>query len=104
MEWFLVEIGCFVCEYACEPDAGIWEVRSEPYAYTHSRALAWVALDRLCALERDGLLRKRLPNDFARVRDAIRADIETHGWNELFGSYTGCFDGEELDVVLLFLL
>ncbi|HEX4822084.1 MAG TPA: glycoside hydrolase family 15 protein [Acidimicrobiales bacterium] len=29
-----------------EPDEGIWEIRTEPRQYTHSKVMAWVAVDR----------------------------------------------------------
>ena len=32
------------------PDAGLWEARSEPRHYTHSKMMAWVALDRAIKL------------------------------------------------------
>ena len=34
------------------PDSGIWEVRSEPLHFTHSKMMCWVALDRACASAR----------------------------------------------------
>ena len=40
------EIADLVCRLWREPDAGIWEVRSEPAHFTHSKMMCWVALDR----------------------------------------------------------
>jgi GH15 family glucan-1,4-alpha-glucosidase len=62
--------------------------------------LCWVALDRLITLhERHGL---RIDADrFRTERAAIRAAIETHGYNQQLGSYTRLFDGADLDASLL---
>ena len=39
-----------------EPDEGIWEVRGPRRAFTHSRVMAWVAVDRAVkAIEQFGL-------------------------------------------------
>jgi GH15 family glucan-1,4-alpha-glucosidase len=42
-------------------------------------------------------------DDFRSVRDAIRSQIETHGYNEALGSYTSTFGGTDLDASLLVL-
>ena len=97
---FLDGIGRTVCDRWREPDSGIWEPRSGPRHYTHSKALCWVALDRLIDLhERFGIAL-----DVARYRDeraALRAEIERHGYNAALGSYTQVFDGDTLDASLL---
>jgi GH15 family glucan-1,4-alpha-glucosidase len=35
-----------------DPDAGIWEERDAPAQHTHSKLMAWLALDRACASRR----------------------------------------------------
>jgi GH15 family glucan-1,4-alpha-glucosidase len=96
----LCGLGQTVCRRWQEPDEGIWEGRSGRFHHTHSKALCWVALDRLIALhERHGL---DLPVDrFRAAREAIREAIETHGFNTRLGSYTRLFDGDDLDASLL---
>ncbi|HEU5430918.1 MAG TPA: glycoside hydrolase family 15 protein, partial [Thermomicrobiales bacterium] len=93
-------LGRTVCERWREPDEGIWEGRSGRFHHTHSKALCWVALDRLIELhERHGL-----PIDVTRFRperNAIRNAIERHGYNAGLGSYTQIFDGDRLDASLL---
>ena len=42
----LAEIADLVCRLWRRPDAGIWEVRSEPAHFTQSKMMCWVALDR----------------------------------------------------------
>ena len=92
--------GRTVCKRWREPDEGIWEGRSGRFHHTHSKALCWVALDRLIRLHEAGRL--TIPVDLFRTeRDAIRTEIETHGYNARLGSYTSTFDGDEVDASLL---
>ncbi|EKV31774.1 Glucoamylase [Caenispirillum salinarum AK4] len=83
-----------------EPDNGIWEMRGGRKHYTYSKVMCWVGLDclvRLC--EEDGLDLDVGP--YRRERDAIRADIEEHGWNEEVQSYVGVYDSDIADASLL---
>ena len=50
----LAEIADLVCELWRQPDCGIWEVRSEPLHFTHSKMMCWVALDRAVRLAERG--------------------------------------------------
>ena len=96
----LAGLGETVCARWREPDEGIWEGRAGRFHHTHSKALCWVALDRLLGLHRT----HQLPIDhtrFRRERDAIRARIERRGFNARLGSYTRLLDGDDLDASLL---
>jgi GH15 family glucan-1,4-alpha-glucosidase len=97
----LVGLGRTVCARWREPDEGIWEGRSGRFHHTHSKALCWVALDRLIELHET----HHLPNDdVARLRqerDDLRELIERRGYNEQLGSYTRLLDGDDLDASLL---
>ncbi len=85
-----------------EPDEGIWEPRSGRQHHTHSKAMCWIALDRLVSLcERRHVPARAAP--FARERDAIRQAIETHGYSARLGSYVSVFDAETVDGSLLLL-
>jgi GH15 family glucan-1,4-alpha-glucosidase len=53
-------------------------------------------------MHQDGQLRV-CADEFKAERDAIRADIEAHGYNQRLASYTGRFDGDDLDASLLVL-
>jgi GH15 family glucan-1,4-alpha-glucosidase len=84
------------------PDHGIWEFRTEPRHFTYSKVMAWVAMDRGLRLAR-ALQR---PVDFDRwhkVREAIRADIETNGWNAQRGTFVQFYGGANVDASLLFM-
>ena len=82
------------------PDHGIWEVRGEPRAFTHSRLMCWVAFDRaLKSIERFGL---EGPADHWRaLRDEIRADILEHGFDPRRNSFVQHYGGDPLDAALL---
>ncbi|HEU5348734.1 MAG TPA: glycoside hydrolase family 15 protein [Ktedonobacterales bacterium] len=96
----LDDLGRTVCRRWREPDEGIWEGRSGRFHHTHSKALCWVALDRLVKMHEAGRL--AISVDLFRThRDAIRTEIETHGYNTQLGSYTSIFDGDEVDASLL---
>lgn len=91
-----------VCRLWRLPDNGIWEARREPRHHTYSKAMCWVALDALRWLNG----RTGLGLDDARLRqecEAIRADIEAHGFSEARGAYVGYYGGEEADASLLLL-
>jgi GH15 family glucan-1,4-alpha-glucosidase len=93
-------LGHTVCKRWLEPDEGIWEGRSGRAHHTHSKALCWVALDRLVQMHEDGHLRVCV-EEFRVERAAIRREVERRGYNEQLGSYTRTFDGETLDAALL---
>ncbi len=93
-------LGRTVCRRWREPDEGIWEGRAGCFHHTHSKALCWVALDRLIALH-DAGQRGLSVALFRREREALRAAIEARGYNARLGSYTRVFDGDALDASLL---
>ncbi|HSN20067.1 MAG TPA: glycoside hydrolase family 15 protein [Usitatibacter sp.] len=84
------------------PDQGIWETRRPPRMHTFSKAMCWVALDRLGRLAD----RFAMPIDrkaLERECDAIRAEIEEQGYDEEIGSYVAYYGGKETDAALLLL-
>ncbi|WP_456824586.1 glycoside hydrolase family 15 protein [Cellulomonas sp. P5_E12] len=83
-----------------EPDRGIWEVRGDPQHFTHSKVMAWAAVDRAVrAAERHGL---DAPVDRWRTeRDAIHADVLTHAWNAERGTFVQAYGAEHTDAALL---
>ena len=85
-----------------EPDQGIWEARNEPRHYVYSKVMCWVGLDRAVKLAERGPA--RFDGDVGRwatERDAIRADVLTHGYKPAVGAFTMAYDGEELDAAVL---
>lgn len=90
-----------VCRIWREPDSGIWEVRSEPRHFTHSKMMCWVALDRALRLSEAGQLPSRHAAAWRTEALAIRDFIETRCWSSRLDSYTRDADAEELDASLL---
>jgi GH15 family glucan-1,4-alpha-glucosidase len=90
----------FVAENWRQPDSGIWEVRSSPRHFVHSKAMAWVALDRGCALvERYGL-----DGDLDRWRheaDQLRQQVMSEG--VVNGRFRRAYDDDDVDASLLML-
>ena len=97
----LVGFGRYVCEHWQEPDAGIWEPRDDPVVHTHSRLLAWAALDALIDLDRHALVRGVPVLTFSSTRDALRRAIESECWCERLSSYTSEPAASKLDATLL---
>ncbi|MGH9069342.1 MAG: glycoside hydrolase family 15 protein, partial [Acidimicrobiales bacterium] len=83
-----------------EPDDGIWEVRGPRRHFTHSKVMAWVALDRAVkSVEELGL---EGPVDrWKAVRQDIHDEICTKGWNADQGSFTQYYGSDLLDASLL---
>jgi GH15 family glucan-1,4-alpha-glucosidase len=97
---FLVELVEAAAEGWEQPDAGIWEWRGEPKHFVHSKALAWVAVDRGLRLA-EHCMRKAPESRWRRTRDEIRAEIEERGYDEQRGVFVQAFDGTALDAALL---
>jgi GH15 family glucan-1,4-alpha-glucosidase len=94
-------LGRVVCKRWREPDDGIWEIRTQPRHYTHSKVLAWVALDRLISLNEMGY--KLSADLFRPEREQVRAEIESRGYNKKLDSFTSTLDGNLVDASLLLL-
>ena len=90
----------FVAEHWEEPDMGIWEVRGPPRHFTHSKILAWVAMDRAVqACEKFGLVGH--VEQWRAVRDRIHAEICARGYNQKIGAFVQSLDSDKLDASLL---
>ncbi len=98
---FLIGMGRTVCENWHKPDSGIWEPRAELRHYTHSKVMAWLALDRLISFGKEQGDRKMPIDEFCAVRGRIREAVETRGYDPGLGSYVGAFDSDYVDAALL---
>jgi GH15 family glucan-1,4-alpha-glucosidase len=85
-----------------EPDEGIWEVRGPRRHFTHSKVMAWVAVDRAVkAIEQFGM---EGPLDRWRaIRDTIHRDVCTRGFDVRQGVFVQSYDSDRLDASLLML-
>jgi len=96
----VTDIVDYVCEIWTEPDSGIWEVRSEPRHFVHSKVMCWVAVDRAIRIaERkdfDGPLA-----DWKAERADIKATIIDEGYDEDRQSFVRAFGSKQLDASAL---
>jgi GH15 family glucan-1,4-alpha-glucosidase len=90
----------YVIEHWQEPDAGIWELRSQPRHFLHSRVMCWVALDRAIRLAKKRSLPAPLVA-WAETRDAIVDDIWSNFRHPNHGYFVQEHGGTELDAALL---
>jgi GH15 family glucan-1,4-alpha-glucosidase len=97
----LAEIADFVCESWEQPDAGIWETRSEPAQFIQSKMMCAVALTRACELADRGLLPAKHNERWRREEERIRVFVETRGYSESKRSYVRSVGEEEVDASLL---
>ncbi len=91
----LRDFGEVVCKRWREPDHGMWEIRGTPRHFTATKVMCWAALDRLIRLGERGAVTIPLER-FRQNREALRATIETRGYNEEIGSYVAELDGEAM--------
>ncbi len=83
-----------------ETDRGVWEVRGPAQHFTHSKVMAWVALDRgvrsVEELGFDGPVER-----WRTVRDAIHADICAKAVDPDRGCFVQAYGSRELDAATL---
>lgn len=95
---------CGIVDYVIahwqEPDAGIWEMRSEPRHFLHSRVMCWVALDRAIRLAKKRSLPAPLVA-WSEARDAIVADVWANFRHPEHGYFVQERGGRDLDAALL---
>jgi GH15 family glucan-1,4-alpha-glucosidase len=86
-----------------EPDAGIWEIRGDERHHVHSKLMAWLALDRALRIADCHHAGARRRRRWEHERDALRADVRSHGFSEARGSYVRSYGSNELDAAVLVL-
>ncbi|KAA6216925.1 glycoside hydrolase family 15 protein [Streptomyces filamentosus] len=83
-----------------QPDEGIWEVRGPRRHFTHSKVMAWVAVDRTIKLiesgDADGPLER-----WRELRDEIHRDVCEKGYDKERNTFTQSYGSRELDASLL---
>jgi GH15 family glucan-1,4-alpha-glucosidase len=83
-----------------QKDEGIWEVRGPRQHFTHSKVMAWVAVDRAI----DAAEKFKLDAPLERWRDLrrrIHADVCRRGFNSRLGTFTQAYGSKQLDASLL---
>jgi GH15 family glucan-1,4-alpha-glucosidase len=83
-----------------DPDNGIWEMRGPPRHFTHSKVMAWVAVDRAVkAIERYG---NAGPLDRWRaLRSQIHDDVCENGFDSGRNAFVQSYGSHNLDASLL---
>jgi GH15 family glucan-1,4-alpha-glucosidase len=82
-----------------QPDAGIWEYRTEWKPQTFSTLMCWAAANRMATITA-----RHAPSRRARFEDAaarIRDLLVSEAWSDALGSFAGTHGGHELDAALL---
>jgi len=83
-----------------EPDNGIWEMRGPKRHFTHSKIMAWVAVDRMVkAIERFGL--EGPVERWRKLRSIIHDEVCGLGFDRERNTFVQYYGGKELDASLL---
>ena len=99
---FLVAIIEAALEKSRLPDRGIWEVRSAPRHFVHSKVMCWAALDGGIALAERYSLAAPLER-WRQERDNLRINIETHGVDHDRDIFVESYGSKAVDAALLLL-
>ena len=97
----LAGVADFVAHTWRQPDAGIWEVRSEPLHFTQSKMMCAIALERAIDLAERGMVPDRHASRWREEARAVRDFIETRCWSHRRWSYVRFAGADELDASLL---
>ena len=95
-----LELIKFVESAWTEPDEGIWEVRGPRRPFTHSKVMAWVAVDRAVRMVEEFGLEGPVGN-WRALRDRIHEEICAKGYNRDVGAFTQYYGSDDLDASLL---
>ncbi len=89
-----------LCKIWPEPDDGIWETRGGRKHFVHSKAMAWVALDRAIKHHNryDG---KGDVKRWRKNRDLLHKEICAKGFNKKLNSFTQSYGSTTLDASCL---
>jgi GH15 family glucan-1,4-alpha-glucosidase len=96
----LAALASHLCKVWPQPDKGIWEVRGGPKHFTHSKVMAWVALDRAIKhhreFGRDGDVTRWKKN-----REMIHREVLKKGFDKKLNSFVQSYGSKQLDASCL---
>jgi GH15 family glucan-1,4-alpha-glucosidase len=99
--WALqLELMKFLEKAWTEPDEGIWEVRGPRRHFTHSKVMAWVAMDRAVRMVEEFGHQGPVAR-WQEIRAQIHDEVCAKGYNSEVGAFTQYYGSEELDASLL---
>ena len=84
---------------AGQPDAGIWEYRTEWKPQTFSTLMCWAAADRMARVS--SLHAPNLEQEFRSAGERIREEIFAKAWCPQINSFAATYGGQDLDASLL---
>jgi GH15 family glucan-1,4-alpha-glucosidase len=84
------------------PDEGIWEIRGPRRHFTHSKVMAWVAVDRSIKDAEEFGFAADLEL-WRKLRDDIHADVCANGFNDSLHSFVQYYGASNVDASLLML-
>jgi trehalose-phosphatase len=84
-----------------EPDHGVWEARLPPRHHVYSKVMCWLTVAR--ALDVQAMRGEPERPDWVELRDRIRENVLTHGWNDTVGAYSVAFGDKEIDASSLWI-
>ena len=85
-----------------EPDHSLWEVRTEPRHFVHSKVMAWVAFDRMA----EAAKAKEMDEQATRWRslaDDVHEQVCSKGFDPDRNTFVLAYDSDALDASLLLL-
>ena len=83
-----------------KPDQGLWEVRGGPRHFTHSKVMAWVALDRAIKSVENFQVEGPLER-WCKLRDDIHAEVCERAYDAKLGAFVQSYGARELDASAL---
>jgi GH15 family glucan-1,4-alpha-glucosidase len=87
------------------PDDGIWEVRGGRRHFTHSKVMAWVAIDRAVRgveeMGAGGDAGREMVPHLRALRERIHAEVCERGFNPRMGAFTQSYGSDALDASVL---
>ena len=89
-----------LCKVWDQPDDGIWETRGGRKHFTHSKVMAWVALDRAIK-HHDEFDGGGDVEGWKKNRDLIHKEVCAKGFSKKLNSFTQSYGSKELDASCL---
>ena len=89
-----------LCRVWPEPDEGIWEVRGGARHFTHSKVMAWVALDRAIK-HHEQYGRRGDVMRWKKNREMIHREVCRKGFDKKLNSFVQSYGSKQLDAACL---
>lgn len=83
-----------------QPDDGIWEMRGPRRHFTHSKMMAWVAMDRMIKSAEHGWMSGDVAK-WKQLRDEIHRQVCSQGFDRQLNSFIQFYGSKHLDASLL---